>query len=220
MQEKRYKILTVFRSVFISILIISFSISLPVLLRPFYYAHIEYLELEEKTGLEASQIRQAYNEVMNYCTGLQPRFSAGVFPFSASGAAHFQDVRNLFGLDFIAMIFSLAFLLILGYFSGKRKISEWRFFNRGALFYGPFLTAVLFIGIGLLAALDFNSAFRVFHQVLFPGKGNWEFAPDTDPVITVLPEVFFRNCAVLILVCLILCCIISMLLDKKYKIRK
>ena len=53
--------------------------------------------------------------------------------------------------------------------------------------------------VGGLAALDFDRAFTVFHTIFFPGKDNWLFDPMTDPVILILPEAFFRSCAILIL---------------------
>ena len=52
--------------------------------------------------------------------------------------------------------------------------------------------------IGSLAALDFDRAFVVFHALFFPGKDNWIFDPAADQIIWVMPEVFFRNCALLI----------------------
>ena len=58
--------------------------------------------------------------------------------------------------------------------------------------------------VGVLAALDFDRAFTVFHSIFFPGKDNWLFDPATDPVILILPEAFFRSCAILILAAVLL----------------
>ena len=52
--------------------------------------------------------------------------------------------------------------------------------------------------LGILAALDFNRAFVVFHSIFFPGKSNWIFDYRTDPIILVLPQNFFMHCAMLI----------------------
>ena len=60
--------------------------------------------------------------------------------------------------------------------------------------------------IGVLAALDFDRAFVLFHTVFFPGKTNWVFDWRTDPIILLLPQSFFRNCALLILGVLLLWC--------------
>lgn len=66
---------------------------------------------------------------------------------------------------------------------------------------------------GVLAALDFDRAFTVFHSIFFPGKDNWLFDPATDPVILILPEEFFRSCAILILAAVLLCCAALIIAD-------
>ena len=69
-----------------------------------------------------------------------------------------------------------------------------------------------------LAALDFDRAFTVFHAVFFPGKDNWIFDPAADQIILVMPQVFFRNCAILIGGVLLACCagfILSDLLHRR-----
>ena len=66
------------------------------------------------------------------------------------------------------------------------------------LVFAPRSSWVVTLLIALLAALDFDGAFTVFHSIFFPGKDNWLFDPVTDPVILILPEAFFRNCAIAI----------------------
>ena len=46
----------------------------------------------------------------------------------------------------------------------------------------------------------------VFHALFFPGKENWLFNWWEDPVILILPQEFFRNCAVLVLTLLLTWC--------------
>ena len=53
--------------------------------------------------------------------------------------------------------------------------------------------------VGALAALDFDRAFVAFHALFFPGKDNWLFDPAQDQIINILPQEFFRSCAILIL---------------------
>lgn len=73
----------------------------------------------------------------------------------------------------------------------------------------------LFLLIALLAALDFDGAFTVFHSIFFPGKDNWLFDPVTDPVILILPEAFFRNCAIAIVTVLLTVCIMLVVTGRK-----
>ena len=79
--------------------ILSFSISLPIYFRPFYYAHIGALNLAETSGFTAAEIKEAYNAVLDYLTLPGREFSAGVLAFSPDGAAHFADCKVLFNLN-------------------------------------------------------------------------------------------------------------------------
>ena len=90
---KTSKPLSLQLSLLTALLVLSGSIAVPLLCRSFYYAHIGALGLAEYTGLSVEQIREAFDQVMDFCLGLRPDFSAGVLWFSKSGADHFADVR-------------------------------------------------------------------------------------------------------------------------------
>ena len=182
------------------------SIAWVLLLRPFYYVQIGPLGVCRASGLTAAQARAAYSDVMDYCLGLRPDFAAGVLPFSQEGASHFADVRVLFLLDIRLLAVSLAALLALYLLRRRKGMALCRFGGRGPGFWAACGLGGLFVIVGGLAALDFNRAFTVFHTIFFPGKDNWLFDPMTDPVILILPEEYFRSCALLILAGLLLAC--------------
>lgn len=205
------KLLTAVTSAVLAVFILSFSIAVPILCRPFYYAHIAPLRLEERTGLTRAEIKDAYNEMLDYCLGRSNRFGTGVLKWSESGKSHFTDVRGLFLLDIRVLAVSavlLILLLLLG-----RKYPSAPILGRRAGFWGSTGLAAVFLIIGGLAATDFDRAFVVFHSLFFPGKDNWIFDPWEDQIITILPEEFFRNCAILILGVLILLCAVLILFD-------
>ena len=85
--------------------------------------------------------------------------------------------------------------------------------GRGPGFWAGAGLGGAFLVVGALAALDFDRAFVVFHALFFPGKDNWLFNPATDQIINILPQEFFRNCALLILALLILGCAALIFLD-------
>ena len=58
---------SVLLSLVLALLVLSFSISVPILLRPFYYVQIDALHLPEQTGWSAEVIREAYDEVLDFC---------------------------------------------------------------------------------------------------------------------------------------------------------
>lgn len=210
---KPSKLLSLFTGVFTALLVLSASIAVPLLCRPFYYAHIEALNLDGYTGLSVEQIREAFNQVMDYCLGLRPDFAAGVLPFSESGASHFADVRGLFLLDLWVAVISLAALVILFIISRRKKLTPAPLLGHGPGFWAAIGLGGLFLIVGGLAATNFERAFVIFHSLFFPGKTNWLFDWRTDPIILLLPEDFFRNCAILILALLIFWCVILIATD-------
>lgn len=210
---KPSKLLALFTGVFTALLVLTASIAAPLLCRPFYYAHIEALDLDGYTGLSVAQIKQAFDQVMDYCLGLRSDFAAGVLPFSQSGASHFADVRVLFLLDLWVAAISLAALVVLFVIGRKRKLTPAPLLGHGPGFWAAIGLGGLFLIVGGLAATNFDRAFVVFHSLFFPGKTNWLFDWRTDPIILLLPETFFRNCAILILALLIFWCVVLIAAD-------
>ena len=196
---------------------LSGSIAAPLLCRPFYYAHIGPMGLAEYVGLTPEQIRQAFDQVMDFCLGLRPDFAAGVLPFSAEGASHFADVRVLFILDLVVLAVTLLFLLGLWITCRRRHTALPRLGGRTPGFWAACGLGGGILIVAALAVTDFSRAFAIFHGVFFPGKENWLFDPATDPVILLLPEEFFRHCAIAIAASLLLLCLVLALTGRKQK---
>lgn len=178
--------------------ILTSSIGLPIYFRPFYYAHIDALELEAKSGFVKEQIIKAYDEVLDYLTLPNKEFSTGDMKFSAEGKAHFNDCKALFDLNALVLIFSGLCLILLLILRKTEKLKPFCLAKRSASFYSALTAVVIPVAVGALASIDFNKAFVVFHDIFFKGKANWLFNPRTDEIIRVLPEKFFMNCAILI----------------------
>lgn len=193
------------------------SIAWVLLLRPFYYAQIGPLGICESSGLTAAQVRAAYGDVMDYCLGLRQNFAAGMLPFSAEGASHFADVRVLFILDLAVLAVTVLFLLGLRIVCKRRGEALPRLGGRTPAFWAACGLGGLILLVGALAATDFDRAFTVFHGIFFPGKDNWLFDPATDPVIVLLPEAFFRNCAIAIGVSLLGLCLLLLFTGRRQK---
>lgn len=207
------KLLSVIMSIAVALALLTGSIATPILIRPFYYAQIQPLELESASGLSRDEIVQAYDEVLDYCIGASDEFSAGVLPFSASGSAHFADCRVLFILDLWLLAGSVIVIVLLKLYDKRRRLP--RLGRHGAPFWGAAGMAALLVLIGIAAATDFDRAFTVFHSLFFHGKDNWVFNAATDPVILIMPEAFFRNCAILILAVLLVISAVIIILDKR-----
>ena len=199
-------------AVLTALALLTASIAAPILCRPFYYAHIGPLKLVERTGLTENEIKTAFDEMLDYCLGAE-EFSTGVLKWSEEGKAHFTDVRGLFLLDLRVLGVSLGLLaaaLLYAHFTGRRPA---RPLGCGPGFWAGAGLGAAFLLVGALAALDFNRAFVVFHALFFPGKDNWLFDPAEDQIINILPQEFFRNCAILILLLLIAGCAALIVFD-------
>ena len=63
---KTSKPLSVVLSVLIALVVLTGSIAVPLLCRPFYYAHIGPMNLTSY-GLTEGEIKTAYDEMMDFC---------------------------------------------------------------------------------------------------------------------------------------------------------
>lgn len=209
---KTSKTLSILLSVLTAVILLTTAIAVPILCRPFYYAHIEPLHLCEQTGLTREEIKTAFDEMMDFCLGGE-EFSTGVLRWSEEGKAHFEDVRVLFLFDLRVLVISiiaLAIVLLASRLTGSRPD---RLLGRGHTFWAGAGLAAVFVIIGALAATNFDRAFTIFHTLFFPGKDNWLFNPTEDQIINILPQTFFMNCAILILVILLAGCLALILCD-------
>lgn len=209
---KTSKLLTLILAAAAALTVLTGSIAAPILIRPFYYAQIGPLQLSARTGWSEEVIREAYDEVLDYCV-LGREFGTGQLLWSESGRSHFADAAALFHLDFWVLGISAAVLLLCLAVKRRRGLTFWRPLGRGPGFWAGAGLAAVFAVVGALAATDFSRAFVLFHTLFFPGKDNWLFDYRTDQIILILPEEFFRNCALLIVALLLLCCLVLILWD-------
>lgn len=186
------------------LLAISFSIALPIYFRPFYYALIKPLNIVEEvnsyTGksLNTNDIIKAYNEVLDYCC-FYTKFGTGKLAWSQEGMDHFRDCRVLFTLDTVVLIIST---LLVGGVHCIKRFTNIKIIKLTHLISG--CTSILLpIVVGILASINFEKAFEVFHKIFFPGKDNWIFDYETDEIILAMPSEFFMACAILIGISLI-----------------
>ncbi len=176
--------------------------------------HIKALHLPEITPWTYDQIREAYDQMMDFCMKGAP-FGTGVLKWSEDGMQHFADCRVLFMLDLRVLLLSSAASVLLLVFGRMKNIRAPRPFGKGPFFWAGVIPAVIFIVLAILVMFaDFDQAFVTFHHLFFPGKSNWIFYYDVDEIINVLPEVFFMDCAILIVVMIIVFSLLSILIDR------
>lgn len=140
----------------------------------------------EETILANFQTLISYNELTSKDPLVFPDF-----PMSVTGEIHFEEVKVIFNRFEQTMIITGVIFLVGIIFMIRKRLYQW-------LFY----TGILSIGIptllGIFVLSDWNRAFVLFHEIAF-NNSYWLFDPRTDPIITILPDTFFLQCALFIL---------------------
>ena len=198
-----YKKNDIFLAIMLMIFIISFAVVFTVFFKPLYYFDINYLNIDQISGLDAETIKENYRILINY----QSIFYQGTlnlpdFVMSDSGRIHFEEVKRIF--EAIQVMMVISGLISIPMTIKKIKEKEYRFLRLTG-----FITIIVPTVLGFLAALDFERAFVLFHQIVFRND-YWIFDYRTDPVITILPETFFMHCFMLIVVIVCLLAIICL----------
>ena len=192
------KLCSIIFSVAVFFFIITFSIGLPIYFRPFYYAHINALNLTGESGFTKAEIKEAYNEVLDYLTIPGKAFGTGVMRHSESGASHFADCKALFDLNASVLIISSVIIVALIALYRFGKIERPRIGKFNAEFWSALAAIILPLVLGGILSVNFTKGFMIFHKILFPDNQDWLFDPIEDQIISVLPQPFFMNCAILI----------------------
>ena len=196
--------------IFFLIALIAIGLAIAINFRPLYYLNISWLNLPEETGLNAVIIRENYDALIDYCC---PFFRGDlVFPSmraSASGISHFAEVKSLFNIIYIAGAISLVAVIVIFIF--KSRAGQYKF-----LLVTGIVTLVLPLIVVILSLINFNALFTVFHMIMFRNN-DWLFNPETDPVINILPETYFLECAMIIAAVVIIGAVIVII---RYFIKK
>ena len=158
---------------------------------------MEHYAPPEDTHLPAEEYAPMVDMITDYLKGDEVPFQH-VFTvdgteyaaFNQKEQQHMADVQDLFRLcRFIAWL-SWGFVLFKG-LSTRRKIN-WRTFRRTLLAILAAVTALV-----ILACIDFNSLFILFHKVAFTND-LWLLNPRTDLLIRLMPIEFFISYAAII----------------------
>lgn len=186
---KRSKILTLLWAVLAAVVVLTGAIAAPILCRSFYYAHIDALDLTEQIGLSETEIRRAYNEMMDYCTG-GDTFSTGILPHSQEGASHFADVRSLFLLDLGLLAGSVAACVVLFVLTRLLKRRCAPILGRGPGFWAGAGLGVSFAVIGGLAPWTLTGPLWSFTTCSSPAKTTGSSTPTPTPLSSFFPRCF------------------------------
>ena len=162
------------------------------------YAFDRY-DAESTTGLSrvdldncAAELRAYFNngEPTYYCTVTENGLPAPIF--SAKETQHMEDVKSIVSrvnmLQVASVMFVVAYGVIFFVWSKEGNLRDFAGQSLASLLIGGLVVGA----IGAFAAVGFEAAWERFHEILFTND-NWLLNPNTDHLIQMFPEEFWRD---------------------------
>ncbi|KXZ39891.1 integral membrane protein TIGR01906 [Alkalithermobacter thermoalcaliphilus JW-YL-7 = DSM 7308] len=210
-----FRFKNIISSLFLIMIVVILSVKLVVFFKPLYYFSIDYLDIHKTSGMDKEEIKDNYDYIINYLTShKEKQFNLPTLHSSEYGKIHFKEVKDIFNaLDKILLLSLFVFFVLM---INHHKSKDYLFitYSAKALLVAPLILVMLFL-------VDFNSAFTIFHKLIF-NNDYWQFNPSTDPVINILPQQFFFYCGTSIMFTIIIFSILlqlfySKLIKKKFE---
>lgn len=200
------KVFRIIFSIALALSIFIISVKFTLNFRSLYYFDIEYLNIEEFSGLKEDEIKLNYNYLIDYMNDKDAaEFKLPTLPSSKYGQIHFVEVKNIFvTLDIILKI-SLS-IILLGLIINYKNIYLLKHVST-ILLVTPIVILIPF-------AINFDTTFTIFHKIFFRND-YWIFDPSEDPIINILPQGFFLHSALIILFKVLFICIILKIIFRK-----
>ena len=141
-----------------------------------------YSDIVQPTTAQAAEHRAWVRYVTGW-TGVQPGGERGEWHPTTLERSHMSDVRGVFiGAQVAAVVAAVLALMLL--VRAVDRAYTLRLLRNAAL------CAVAFVVLlALFAAVAFEAAFLLFHQIFFP-QGNFLFSPDS-MLLRLYPQVYF-----------------------------
>ena len=174
-----------------------------------YIIDIDLLNISESSKLTRGEIMLNYNAMLDYLSPFSSKpFTLPTMKYTEIATRHFADCKVLFNTIYLL---GLASGIILYYVYANRAVSKHTLKISGAIT----LAIPAVFGGAMLTSFDW--AFNLFHSILF-ADSTWEFNPERDEIIRILPSDFFMHCAVIM--ALFWICVAVILLKIGYSKRK
>lgn len=133
-------------------------------------------------------LKKNYNYIIDYIQNPSKKnFKLPTIPFSQNGKRHFNDVKKIITYGEYLFITSVMLFAVISIVTKKNYVSL-------CLKTSGKQLVIIAIFALLISLLNFSDFFDSFHKLIFPND-YWLFDPQYDPVILILPEVYFMHCA-------------------------
>ncbi|NLA78833.1 MAG: TIGR01906 family membrane protein [Erysipelothrix sp.] len=196
------------------------AISLGALNQNFYVRFFDQHDLSAELNMSSNDLARSMADLLDYVidkkTDLDILVHVDKQPvqmFNQREVDHMVDVKNLYrGLVYVQAGGYLVFMIIAisAWFKFKKTfVSELFAASKQALV----LIAVIMVGIGFYAFVDFNSFWTSFHHVFFTND-LWLLDPTTDRMIMMMPLALFQKLVIHIILYWLASLVIYFLLIK------
>lgn len=170
----------------------------------FYQKEYEKYKVTESLDMSIEDVMDVTEYMMDYLIGKEAELSIVTNVdgreqdfFNEQDRLHMEDVKNLFlgGLRVRTVVLVLAVILlgiVLAPKFRERKQGEIKvlLLRAYSIAIGVFLLALAVLGIAF--TIDFTACFTIFHKIFFTND-LWMFDPAVDYMIRMLPEGFFAD---------------------------
>ncbi len=139
------------------------------------------------TGWSTAEVSQATAGILHDLVIGPPDFAmtvAGAPVLDARERAHMEDARRVFAA-FGGAALAAAIVLVAAAVRWRRRAWFWR-----AVAIGGALLAGSVVMLGVFFTISFDTAFELFHRLLFPA-GSYDFDPATARLVQLFPEAFW-----------------------------
>ena len=148
--------------------------------------------IQSITSLSISELTDINNNIRDYFFNEDELLNVDIY--SDKEIAHMKDVKNLIRLVLTLGKYSAVIFLIFSFLLNNYFAVSITSLLKNSLFIFISFSVILAIAFGLF----FNQVFLLFHELSF-SNDLWILNPNSDYLLMMFPEVFFRDVAVMII---------------------
>ena len=162
-------------------------------IRLYEYGFNKY-HVSEDTGLDKGNLTEIAHKLITYFNSDEEFVDISVY--NQRDIDHLKDVKGLIQLVYRLQFVALAYIAVyLGFNFLLLGSAFWRQLAR-RLIWGSWTTIAILAVLGIIALVDFNQFFLLFHLVSFRND-LWQLYPG-DKLLAMFPEGFFNDAALFV----------------------
>lgn len=188
----------------------------------YYQRFYEKNNIMTSTGMNKESLMEATEVLLSYIKGERDNIDVKAEingqlkeVFGEKEKLHMADVKKITVAGETIRIYGKMILAVFLVFCIYRKDESIAQLLSGVK-YSFAIFASLMMGIGALAVIDFNKYFIIFHKIFFTND-LWLLNPETDILINMVPESFFFNTAIWIVIVFLILALLAVVLAEAIK---